>query len=524
MSERDGTRAKTDDGTPLRLEAVALSKSFGAVRACRDVSLSLARGEIVALLGENGAGKSTLVKMLFGALQPDRGTIRWDGQPVTIPEPGAARRLGIGMVHQHFSLFEAFTVAENIALALEDDPPLRRVVADARRISAEYGLPLDPDALVADLSVGERQRVEVVRCLMQRPTLIIMDEPTSVLTMTEAERLFDTLRRLRDEGRTVLYISHKLEEVRALCSRAVVMRGGAVVAECDPREVSASELATAMVGNEVPRVKAVAHASDGDAVLEVDGLSVAGEGTFDVPLRDISLTLRAGEVLGIAGLAGNGQGQLFAALSGERTVVADAIRLRGRPVGQLGIDGRRALGAAFVPEERLGHGAVPEMDLVENVVLSRHGASDKVRTRLGFLRRAAAQRIATTVIGGMDVRTAGVEAQARSLSGGNLQKFVVGREIDRAPEVLVVDQPTWGVDAGSAARLRQTLLDLAARGTGILLISQDLDELFEVADRIAVMNGGRLGAVHLVRDVTRERVGLEMGGLSEPPAEVDRAA
>ena len=498
-----------------RLETTNLSKSFGSVRACRDVSIRLGQGEIVALLGENGAGKSTLVKMLFGALQPDSGTIAWEGRRVAIPEPAAARRLGIGMVHQHFSLFDAFTVAENIALGLAHDPPLREVAERARKVSALYGLPLDPGALVADLSVGECQRVEVVRCLMQRPDLVIMDEPTSVLTPGEVEILFQTLRRLRDEGRTVLYISHKLEEVRALCSRAIIMRAGAVVMECDPRLVAAGELARAMVGSAVPRVKATEHHAEGAPVLELCGLSLEGEGAFDTPLRDVSLSLQRGEVFGIAGMAGNGQGQLFAALSGERAAAPDAVRIMGEPVGQLGIDARRARGAAFVPEERLGHGAVPELDLTENVVLSRHGAGDGTRGSLGFLRRGKARGIAEAVIGRMDVRTPGTEAEARSLSGGNLQKFVMGREIDRAPALLVVDQPTWGVDAGSAARLRQALLDLAAAGTAVLVISQDLDELFEIADRIAVMSGGRLGEPHRASEVTRESLGLEMAAMGK---------
>ena len=523
MREAHAITDEPSPGTP-RLEVRGLSKSFGSVRACEDVSLHLARGEIVALLGENGAGKSTLVKMLFGALQPDRGTIEWDGREVGIPEPAAARRLGIGMVHQHFSLFEAFTVAENIALGLDDDPPLRRVIEEAREVSAAYGLPLDPGALVADLSVGERQRVEVVRCLMQSPDLIIMDEPTSVLTFAEAEALFGTLRRLRDEGRTILYISHKLEEVRALCSRAVVMRAGRVVGEYDPREAYAAELARAMVGSDVPQVRPVVHHANGLPMLSVRNLNLAGEGAFDTPLRDVSFAVRPGEVLGIAGMAGNGQTQLFAALSGEQTVNADAVMLDGEAVGSFGIDARRARGAAFVPEERLGHGAVPDMDLTDNVVLSRHGHREGVRGTFGALRRGIARRIAGNVIETMDVRTSGVGAAARSLSGGNLQKFVVGREIDRAPALLVVDQPTWGVDAGSAARLRLALLNLAAEGTAVVVISQDLDELFEIADRIAVISGGRLGEARPSSELTREQLGLEMGGQVADEVGVARAA
>jgi simple sugar transport system ATP-binding protein len=500
------------------IETAGLSKAFGSVRAVDDVSIRLGEGEIVALLGENGAGKSTLVKMLFGALQPDAGAIVWRGAETRITDPGVARRLGIGMVHQHFSLFEAFTAAENIALGL----PQERIAglgARARATAAAYGLPLDPDALVADLSVGERQRIEIVRCLMQDPTLVIMDEPTSVLTPQEADRLFETLRRLKGEGRAVLYISHKLEEVRALCDRAVIMRGGRVVGEADPRTTSAAALAAAMVGSDVAAVRPHAPgAARGAAALSIRRLNHASARPFGVALAEVSLDVLAGEVVGIAGMAGNGQGELFEVLSGEALVEPAAVEILGTAAGRLGVDARRRLGAAFVPEERLGHAAVPSFDLAENVLLSRHLGVDGTVSG-GFLRRSAARAILRRVVERMDVRAPAGLPAARTLSGGNLQKLIVGRELDRTPRLLVVNQPTWGVDAGAAANIRQAILDLAEGGAGVLLISQDLDELFEVSDRIAVMAGGRLSPARPAAELTREAVGLLMGGITHRTTE-----
>ena len=489
-----------------------LTKRFGELLACDGVNVALDEGEIVALLGENGAGKSTFVKMLFGALQPTSGWIAWRGERVPIPEPATARRLGIGMVHQHFSLFEAFTCAENIALGLGTGEPLAAIASRARAMGERYGLPIDPDALVADLAIGQRQRVEIVRCLLQDPALVIMDEPTSVLTAQEAEGLFDALRLLRSEGRTVLYISHKLEEVRALCERAVVMRAGRVVEECDPRLRSAGELASAMIGGEVPTIRHERLDEPGEALLEVLGLSRASELPFGTPLRDVELEVRAGEIVGIAGIAGNGQRELFAAISGETLSERDAVRIAGEGVGHLGIDARRSKGAAFVPEERLGHGTAPGMTLDRNFVLSRHGKADGTRGPLGWLRWGKGRRAMREIVERMDVRMSAPNPPARRLSGGNLQKFVVGRELDAKPKLLVVDQPTWGVDAGAASNIRQALIDLASGGVAVLVISQDLDELFEIADRLAVMNGGRLGSLRPTTSYTREMVGLEMGG------------
>ncbi|WP_048646399.1 ABC transporter ATP-binding protein [Nitratireductor soli] len=507
--------AKRDGEAGGLLEVRGLTKIFGALTACDRIDLSIGRGEIHALLGENGAGKSTFVKMLFGALEPAAGTIEWKGERVSIPTPGAARRLGIGMVFQHFSLFEALTAAENIMLSLDEKAPIMQIAERARELSKAYGLPLDPFAHVGDLSVGERQRIEIIRCLLQKPDLIILDEPTSVLTPQEADKLFETLETLRDEGKSILYISHRLEEVKRLCDRATVLRHGKVVGHCDPRQETAASLARMMVGNDVEAVKRPADSAGAhETLLEVTGLNRPAANPFAVPLRDINLSLRAGAVLGIAGVAGNGQGELFEALSGEALQdVAAAVRIRGKAAGRLSISGRRLLGAAFVPEERLGHGAAPYMRLSENLLLSRHATDGKTLLGpLGTVRNGALTAAAERIVTAMDVRMSGANPEAAALSGGNLQKFIIGRELDRQPAVLIVNQPTWGVDAGAAARIRQALIDLARSGSAVLVISQDLDELFEISDAIAVMHDGRLSSPLPIAEATFERIGLLMGG------------
>ena len=492
------------------LAVEAIGKSYPGVRANDDVSLAVGPGEVHALLGENGAGKSTLVKIIYGLVRPDEGRMTLAGSPYAPGTPHEARAAGIAMVFQHFSLFDALDVAENVALGMEDPPPRRRLAERIREVSRAYGLPLDPGRTVGDLSAGERQRVEIVRCLLQDPKLLIMDEPTSVLTPQEVEILFATLRKLAAEGTSILYISHKLGEIRALCDNATILRRGKVVATCDPRERSARELAELMVGQSLSTPARAGAATSGEVALAVEGLSTAPASAFGVSLRDVSFEVRKGEVLGIGGVAGNGQDELLAALSGERRTAAEAVRLHGRPVGALRPPERRAAGLLAAPEERLGHAAVPDMSLTENGILTavrREGLAGS-----GFLRWGRARGFAEKVIGAFDVRTPGAGSTARSLSGGNLQKFVVGREILQRPEVLVVNQPTWGVDAAAAAAIRQALLDLAGEGAAIVAISQDLDELMEIADRFAALNEGRLSEPRPTAGLTVEQIGLMMGG------------
>jgi simple sugar transport system ATP-binding protein len=495
------------------LAALQITKDFATLRANDHIDFAIRPGEIHALLGENGAGKSTLVKILYGALQPTSGELRWKGKPVTVANPAAARRLGIGMVFQHFSLFDALTVAENIALALDSAQWLAALRERITKVSAEYGLPLHPDSIVADLSVGERQRVEIVRCLLQQPELIIMDEPTSVLTPQEADDLFVTLKRLAGEGCSVLYISHRLEEVRALCHHATILRHGKVVAECDPQNETAARLASLMVGAELRQLSAPERVSSAAPVrLAVQGLSMAKPHPFAVALDNISIEVRGGEIVAIAGVAGNGQDELFDALTGEaRAERADAIMIDGVPCGRRGVNARRRMNAAFVPEERLGHGAVPRFRLSQNVVLTRHATGDGL-VRSGTINSAGARAIANRVGTAFDIRKGSPDPEASALSGGNLQKFVVGRELDRKPGVLIVCQPTWGVDAGAATTIRQALIDLAEAGSAVLVISQDLDEILEISDRVAVMSQGRLSAPHEAHGITREAIGLLMGG------------
>jgi general nucleoside transport system ATP-binding protein len=490
------------------LQATHIVKVFGTLRANDDVSISVKAGEIHALLGENGAGKSTLVKMLYGALQPTSGQFLWNGAPLEIKSPAEARKLGVGMVFQHFSLFEALTAAENIALALPGDFDLAKLSDRVRQVSKDYGLPLEPSSSVADLSVGERQRVEIVRCLLQNPKLLILDEPTSVLTPQEADQLFITLRRLASEGVAILYISHRLEEVRKLCSAATVLRHGKVVASCDPRQETPASLARMMVGSDVASVHTEKNNKAGAVRLSVHGLNFAGDAAFSVALKNINLDVRGGELVAIAGVAGNGQSEFFDALSGERLSQTDSVLIDGIACGAEDVTARRKRGAAFVPEERLGHGAVPNFKLSENIVLTRHG-------RAPVVDRAGAFGIAAQVIKAFDVRKGKVDPEARSLSGGNLQKFVVGRELDRDPKVLVVNQPTWGVDAGAAATIRQALIDLARSGSAVLVISQDLDEIFEIADRIAVISRGQLSPAVPAKELSLEKIGLLMAGAGE---------
>lgn len=495
--------------TEVLLSLKGLTKAYPGVVANDSVSFDIGAGEVHALLGENGAGKSTLVKMIYGLVKPDSGEMTLRGAPYTPGEPRQARADGIAMVFQHFSLFDALNVAENITLGMENPPKLRDLASRIRDVSETYGLPLDPFRTVGDLSAGERQRVEIIRCLLQDPKLLIMDEPTSVLTPQEVEILFQTLQKLRAEGTSILYISHKLEEIRTLCDHATILRLGKNVGECIPAETSASEMAELMVGSALTPPER-GDREFGEVALDVSGLSVPAPSAFGTALRNVHMTVRRGEILGIGGVAGNGQDELLSVLSGETLTEADAVKLGKDPIGKLGPVARRVLGVLAAPEERLGHAAAPDMSLTENAMLT--GATREGLVKNGFLKWAAAKEFAERVIKEFDVRTPGPENAARSLSGGNLQKFVIGREVLQRPEVLVVNQPTWGVDASAAAAIRQSLLDLAAGGAAVVCISQDLDELMEISDSFAALNEGRLSAPRPAAGLTVEEIGLMMGG------------
>src|SRR5258706_5616068 len=496
--------------TPPLLEIDGISKSFPAVLANDDIRFSVASGEIHAILGENGAGKSTLVKMIYGLMKPDTGSMRLGGQLYSPARPSEARARGVGMVFQHFSLFEAMTVLENIAIGINPELTKGDLRGRIVEVSTAYGLKLDPARIVGTLSVGERQRVEIVRCLLQSPRLIIMDEPTSVLTPKEANVLFETLRCLASEGSSILYISHKLEEIRGLCDHATVLRAGRVVGRCVPRKETARGLAEMMMGAALLPPQREAHPI-GEIRLQLRSLSIASEEPFGVNLDAIDLDVRSGEIVGIAGVAGNGQTELMSALIGERLAEhAEAILINGVEAGVKGPNPRRALGTCFVPEERLGHGTAPDMSLTENATLS--AIVRKSLTARGFIKTPVAAAFADEIIADYNVKTGGRDHLARTLSGGHLQKIIIGRQILQAPSVLIASQPTWGVDAGAAASIHKALLRLAKSGTAILVISQDLEELFAIATRICVIANGRITEPKPVETLTIDAIGMAMGG------------
>lgn len=498
-----------------RLGVRGLCKSFGTFQANTSIDLSIDRGEIHALLGENGAGKSTLVKMIYGILSPDAGVMTLDGIDYRPTHPGDARLHGVGMVFQHFAVFDALTVLENIALGLEGRMPDQRLADELSAVCARYRMPIALDAYVSELGAGERQRLEILRVLMQDPNLLILDEPTSVLTPQETEELFATLERLADEGRSIIYISHKLDEVRALCDRATLLRSGRVVDVVDPRQESSRSLGEKMIGERLAGAARTAPPAP-SAGEETVRLSVRIPDP-DQPggvqgLHALSLSVHAGSIVGIAGVAGNGQDLLFAVLSGERVLSEpDAIVVDGTSLGDVPIEGRRQHGLLSAPENRLGHAAVPELSLWENVILSaRH--TRRLLKNPYLISGRKAREFARDVIQTFDVRTPSVDAVAGSLSGGNLQKFLIGRELLGDPRVFVVVNPTWGVDAKAQQFIHQSLIDLADQGAAVVLISQDIDELLALSDRMGALCHGRLSALYDRDLITPERLGELMLG------------
>ena len=492
-----------------RLQLAHITKRYPAVVANSDVSLTVQPGETHAVLGENGAGKSTLMKIIYGSVKPDDGSVMFNGQPVHIRNPQEARALGISMVFQHFSLFDTLTVAENVWLGLDKSLTLNEVTHSITTKAAEYGLDIDPSRPVHTLSVGEMQRVEIIRALLTNPKLLILDEPTSVLTPQAVEKLFVVLKKLASEGCSILYISHKLHEIRELCSACTVLRGGKVTGVCNPQVESNASLSRLMIGAEPP---ALAHQArtPGEPVLRVQGLTLAREDQFGVDLDSVSLQVRAGEVVGIAGVSGNGQKELLYALSGEDTRAAPAmIQVFGQDAARMGPGGRRALGVHFVPEERLGRGAVPTLGLAHNLMLTRIDAIGAG----GWINVNALQAQAAGIIQRFNVKAGGPNAAAKSLSGGNLQKFIVGREIDANPKLLIVSQPTWGVDVGAAAQIRGEILALRDAGCAVLVVSEELDELFEISDRLHVIAKGRLSPSVDRAKATVTQIGEWMSGL-----------
>ncbi len=498
--------------TTPRLHLSGITKRYPAVVANSDVSLTVMPGETHAVLGENGAGKSTLMKIIYGSVKPDAGSVMFNGQPVHIRNPQEARAMGISMVFQHFSLFDTITVAENVWLGLARTLTLDEVTHSITAKAKEYGLDIDPARPVHTLSVGEMQRVEIIRALLTNPKLLILDEPTSVLTPQAVEKLFVVLKKLASEGCSILYISHKLHEIRELCTACTVLRGGKVTGVCNPSQESNASLSRLMIGAEPPQLTHRAQAP-GAAVLRVQSLSLRKEDQFGVDLEAISLDVRAGEVVGIAGVSGNGQRELLYALSGEDCrSAAGSIRMGDTDMSALHPGGRRKLGLHFVPEERLGRGAVPTLGLAHNLLLTRNEALSRGS---GWINLETLQAQAADIIRRFNVKAGGPNSAARSLSGGNLQKFIVGREIDANPKLLIVSQPTWGVDVGAAAQIRGEILELRDKGCAVLVVSEELDELFELSDRLHVIAKGRLSPSVPVAEATIEKIGEWMSGLWE---------
>lgn len=493
-----------------QLELKEVSKSFGPVQANDGISFAIKPGSVHALLGENGAGKSTLVKIIYGSLEPDEGSMKWYGEDFCPTNPFEAREKGVAMVFQHFSLFESLTVAENIVLGLDNVVLDDVIISKIEKYSKKYGLSINPHQVVGDLSVGARQRVEIVRCLMQNPKLLIMDEPTSVLTPKEVTDLFLTLRKLADNGCAILYISHKLEEVRQICKYATILRNGSLIKNCNPQEHTKDEIAEMMIGKKIIKL-ARENIKHGKEIFSINSLSSKSNNMFGVDLKDINLSVRQGSITGIAGVAGNGQDELMRILIGEDNAPASSIEFKGLDITRLTSHQRRQLSMFFVPEERLGHGAVPSMGLDENMLLSRPNSSKMTRNNIIDWKQV--RNLANNVVDTFNVMTPSVSAEAQSLSGGNLQKFMVGRELIQNPELLIIAQPTWGVDAGSANNIHQALIALADSGSSVLIISQDLDEILSLCEQVHVLYNGSLSdSVDMQKNGLEKISQLMLGG------------
>lgn len=494
-----------------RLELSGITKIYPSVVANDNINLKVNPGEIHAILGENGAGKSTLMKIIYGVVKPDEGELYWEGKPIDIVSPAFARHLGIGMVFQHFSLFETLTVAENIALAMDNEKNIPALSRRIEKVSEQYGLPLDPRRLVHSLSVGLRQRVEIVRCLLQNPKLLIMDEPTSVLTPQAVQTMFETLRRLSDEGCSILYISHKLDEIQELCHNATIICSGKVTGSAEPARETASSLAKMMIGRDLPVCSLPERQVQGEKRLIINDLNRDAEDRFGTDLRNISFEVEGGEILGIAGISGNGQKELMEAISGESlSKDPSTVVICDQAAGFMNPGQRRDLGMGFVPEERIGCGAVPGMSLTNNGLLTAHR---KGMIQYGIIRFKDADSFTEDCVRDFKVKCGQIEDSITSLSGGNLQKFITGREIIQRPKLLVLSQPTWGVDVGAANLIRQSVIDLRNKGTAVLVVSEELDELFEICDRLVVIAQGQISVSKAVKETSKEEIGLWMSGL-----------
>jgi len=505
-------------GQDLLIELRGITKRFPGVLANDHVDLTIRRGEIHAVVGENGAGKSTLMRILYGLYQPDQGEIIVDGQRVVLDSPRKALGLGIGMVHQHFMLIPRFTVTENVILGSEPTGPWGRLrtqqaQAQVAALCAQYGFALDPAELVARLSVGEQQRVEIIKVLYRGVEILILDEPTAVLAPQEVDELFGNLRRLREQGKTILFISHRLNEVLAIADRITVLRHGRVAGTVPARGTSKAQLAEMMVGRPVLLELPHPDVKPGEVRLEADGLSSsAGAGRT---VRAVSLTVRGGEIYGIAGVEGNGQTELVEALVGLRPITGGTLRIDGRDITHSSTREIRLMGVAHIPEDRQRRGLVLPMAVWENLILGQHSRKEFVHD--GLLNRPAIDRFANRRVREFDIRTPGIETPALALSGGNQQKVVLAREFSFAPKVLIAAQPTRGLDIGATEFVERELLEAKSQGMAVLLFSASLDEVLSLSDRIGVMYRGELVAEFRRGEVSPADLGLYMTGTQRAP-------
>ena len=498
------------------LEMRGITKRFPGVVANEDVDFTVLPGQVHTLLGENGAGKSTLVKILYGLYQPDEGSIAFDGSPVHIDSPSVAIETGIGMIHQHFMLVDTLTVAENVALGLGKPLGLTNLVPIRRRIrevSEEFGLAVDPDAYIWQMAVGERQRAEIVKALYRNVRLLVLDEPTAVLTPPEVTDLFVTLRQLTADGRGLVFISHKLNEVMEISDEITVLRDGKVSGRTTPAESSRESLAMMMVGRPVEFTRTLAEQEPGEPKLAVENLRVRGD-RGELAVHDVHIDVRAGEIVGIVGVSGNGQRELAEAIVGLREMESGRVLIDGQPVSTPTPKQVRSMGLAYVPEERMKFGSIGDFSVAENLVLVDHDRPPYVRR--GLLSLNAIEQHSRQLVDDYSIRTPSTQTLTRKLSGGNIQKVVIAREFSGGAEVLLVAQPTRGIDIGAAEYIHEQLLIQRSQGKAILLISEDLDEVMALSDRLVVMYEGSVMGRVSREDATVEQVGLLMSGVGEP--------
>jgi simple sugar transport system ATP-binding protein len=497
-----------------RVEMCDITKYFPGVLANDKICFDISQGEVHALLGENGAGKSTLMRQLYGLYRPDEGTIRVNGESVIFHSPSDAIEAGIGMIHQHFMLVPTLTVAENVALGLRSSREpvldLDRVSERIRKLSQQYGLNVDPTVYLWQLSVGEQQRVEILKALYRGASLIILDEPTAVLTPQEVNDLFVTFKQMVKDGHSLVFISHKLHEVMAISNRITVLRDGCIIGTCETSEVTRNDLVKMMVGREVSPLTPLPIKS-GPVRLEIRNLQVIGDRGTQA-LRGVNLEIHSGEIVGLAGVSGNGQRELAECLAGVRKTTAGEILLDNVDITSLALKQRVDSGLAYIPEERMRDGAIRDFSVQENVFLHDHASPNF--TRWIFLDFARMKEFASGLVSKFNVKTPGLDTPIKNLSGGNIQKLIMARELSRQPKVLIAAQPTRGVDIGATEYIHQRLLQQRQEGTAIFLISEDLDEIRVLSDRIAVLYEGRIMGIVGRGEASVEQIGLMMAGIS----------